>query len=690
VDEQQPQPLALLAIWRSKEAFWVQQIRRARPRAGRALAIVLFSATVSVALLFNHGAGAGATGSVRRAEASPATNLGDQVVAVSWQGFRPTRPDGTFGVTILQCRQHPKSVDNDCNTATFPLSFYGNQAQGVTQPNGTGAAFIDIESTARLPSLACSHANPCSLLLYEVTPNGFDPAHMPPVYALVDLSFRANAADCPPPTRFDVRFESESSAAAALYQWAADFCTAKPPLSLDVTNTSSTAARRQFFQGNVDVGVSSLPPQPGEAPKNAPSFAVAPLDLTAVVLAYNIADPVTGQRITDLTLTPRLIARIISDSDILTLFQDPEFKKLNPHHTFPRSVAEPLLRAEQNADTWLVTNWINNDSEARAFLDGHDKYGISVNDAWRGVKYPTDVFEARSPTGAYLPRTGEEAAADRLFHADTAQDILASPTDFGFFSVLDLPTARRFALPIANLTTGVGKPVVSLSDASIKAAESAMTTTPDGFHLMPGAPSGTDQWPLTKVDHAMVPTKAPPDNPDLLKHVHAFLDYAVGPGQKTLPPGFVTLPAALAAQALKTADALTPTTTTTNGSSSTPSPANAADHAFASGEPIASPGDSSATAANPPSGGTDATASGAAAAAHETRAPKGASRPHTAQPIFALASANPERLALPILLLLGLLAFALTCADSVRRRGPSVVASARRRVGKSPPPGKPQ
>jgi ABC-type phosphate transport system substrate-binding protein len=652
---------------------------------------VLFSATVSVALLLNHGAGAGAaTRSVRTAEASPATDLGDQVVAVSWQGFRPTRPDGTFGVTILQCRQHPESVQNDCNSDTFPLSFDGNQAQGVTQPNGTGSAFIDIESTARLPSLACSHAHPCSLLVYEITANGFDPAHMPPAYVVVNLSFRANAADCPPPTRFDVRFESESSAAAALYQWAADLCTARKPLSLDVTNTSSTAARRQFFQGNVDVGVTSVPPQPGEVPKDAPSFKVAPLDLTAVVIAYNIADPVTGQRITDLTLTPRLIARIISDSDILTLFQDPEFKKLNPHHTFPLSVAEPLLRAEQNGDTWLVTDWLNADPEARAFLDGHDKYGIQVNEAWQGVKYPTDVFEARAPTGAYLPRTGEEAAAVRLFHADTAQDILASPADFGFFSVLDLPTARRFALPIANLTTGVGKPVVAPNDASIKAAESAMTTTPEGFHVMPGTPRGTDQWPLTKVDHAMVPTKAPPDNPDLLRHISAFLDYAVGPGQKTLPPGFVTLTPALAAQAQTTAEALTPTTTTTTNVSSSGSPANAADGGSASGGPIGSAGDSGATAANPPTGGTDATASAAMVAAHETKSQKGAARPHTAQPIFALASANPERLALPILLLLGLLAFALTCADSVRRRGPSVVASARRRVGKSPPPGKPQ
>src|SRR4029079_260676 len=93
----------------------------------------------------------------RSAQATPANDLGDQVVRVTWQHFRPTRPDGTFNVSILQCIAHPTSVLRDCNTAeTFPLSLTGNQAQGITKRDGTGATFIDVETTARLPALACS------------------------------------------------------------------------------------------------------------------------------------------------------------------------------------------------------------------------------------------------------------------------------------------------------------------------------------------------------------------------------------------------------------------------------------------------------------------------------------------------------------------------------------------------------
>ena len=486
-------------------------------------------------------ASAGAT-APRNAQVTPAGGLGDQVVRVTWEHFRPTRADGTFNVTIMQCSAHPTSVLRDCNTAdTYPLSLTGNQAQGITQKDGTGAAFIDIETTARLPALACTETHPCSLLLFENTANGFDPNKLPADRTLVPLRFRKSSGDCPPVTHFDLQLETESSAAAAFYQWAADVCTGQGAFTVDVTNTSSNAARAQFFAGNVDIGVSSLPPQPAELPPDPRAYAVTPVDLTAIVVAYNIVDPVTGQQITDVTLTPRLVARLLSDTDVLTFFNDPEFKKLNPHHHFPSSAAEPGVRAEQNADTWIVTNWLESDPDARSFLNGHDRYGIKVNPAWRGVQYPTDVFEARNPTGAYLPRTGEEGVGLKLFHSTKPADgVSSSPSDVGFFGVLDLPTARRFDLPTAELTGGVGKPSVGAAVASIQAGYRAMTVTAKGFHVEPGSPTDPEAYPLTKVDHALTPKVV--DNSLTRARIRYLLAYAQGPGQQTLPPGFVEFP----------------------------------------------------------------------------------------------------------------------------------------------------
>ena len=85
----------------------------------------------------------------RSAQATPATNLGDEVVRVTWQNFRPTRADGAYSVAVLECIAHPTSVLRDCNVnETYPLSLTGNQAQGTTQKDGTGRVFMDIDDRA--------------------------------------------------------------------------------------------------------------------------------------------------------------------------------------------------------------------------------------------------------------------------------------------------------------------------------------------------------------------------------------------------------------------------------------------------------------------------------------------------------------------------------------------------------------
>jgi hypothetical protein len=659
-----------------------------RARIFRITTVVLSALALGATMLAPAASGAAATGS-RSAQVTPAANLSDQVALVTWQGFRPTLSDGSYGVTIMECRLHPESVNADCNTAnTFPLSLTGNQATGVTQANGIGDAFIDIESSGRLPALACSHTNPCSLLLYENTPDGFDPDHLPADFVIVELDFRESQADCPPPQRFDVRLETEASASAALYQWAADLCSVAKPLIIDVTNTSSDASRKQFFLKHVDLGVSSLPPAPGEVTNATPAFAVAPIDLTALVVAYNIFDPVTGHQITDVTLTPRLVARLVSDTDVLGFFQDPEFKELNPHHSFPNEAADPGLRAEQNADASIVTNWLNADRRAQNFLDGSDSYGIPVNDAWRGIQYPTNIFEARNPNGVYLPRTGEENIAQRLFHSTKPADSTAkNPADVGFFGILDLPIASRFRLPIAKLTTGVGAPVVTVSPATIEAGYKAMTTSQDGFHVEPAAPADPAAWPLSKVDHAMVPTTKTADGAARSAAIGGLLRYAAGPGQQDLPDGFVPLPDALSTQTLRIAAALesspsttaatTATATATTGTATTTATTNAfgfAGGTYSNGSATAAPFNRGAP--------TRAMATTIAPGVTPTSVPKRVAEVATsrAEPSLLLAAAGAERFALLIVLIIGLFALTLVAIDRARRRAPWLIASTRRRL----------
>jgi hypothetical protein len=478
------------------------------------------------------------------------------------------------------------------------------------------------------------------------------------------LAFRKSSGDCPPVTHFDLKLETESSAAAAFYQWAADVCSGQGAFTLDVTNTSSNAAREQFFAGNVDVGVSSLPPQPAEVPAAAPAYSVTPVDLTAIVVAYNIADPVTQQKITDVTLSPRLLARLLSDTDILTFFDDPEFRKLNPHHHFPLTAADPGVRAEANADTWIVTNWLESDVNARNFLNGHDRYGVQVNPAWRGVKYPTDIFEARNPNGVYLPRTGEESVGQRLFHSTKPADgVSSSPSDVGFFGVIDLPTARRFDLPTVKLTKGVGKSSVGADVASIQAGYRAMTVTAKGFHVEPGSVSDPQAYPLTKVDHAL--TRNVVTNALTKARITYLLAYARGPGQATLPPGFVQFPVPEAPPTSTTTTTTSTTTTTTTTTIPTGS-------TIPAGTGISQTPNYSSSNTGPANIAPVVTSS--PKSKRNTRA----TRARVVTPKLALTSQS-DGLALPIILVLGILALVYLLADLAWRRGPAFVVSARQR-----------
>jgi ABC-type phosphate transport system substrate-binding protein len=541
-------------------------------RAKRAT-VVLLMAGIAVALCFfpltSTARAAGRTLSV-----APATELGNQVVLVHWTGFDPT-----WGVIVQQCKASPVSLA-DCETALpFPNSENGNEViDAVTQSDGSGQAFIEARPAAQLPSLDCSAESPCSLIAYEndgqiVPPNG-----LPPTAVTAPITFARSAADCPPVTSFDVRAEGEASSSQALYRWIAGLCTANPKLVVDYTETSSVAGRADFLAKDVDVGVTSTAATDAELAGAHPSFTYAPIDLTAVVVAYNLTDTVTGRRITDLTLSARLLTRLITDTELLDFFNDPELNRLNPGHSWPwNGMTVPLIRAERNADTLLATSWMASDANAMRFLADDDPDGVHVQPDFKDYHYPTDVFEAVDGNTAYVPRQGETEVGRRLFYGVTPTGGSAvSTSDYGFMGLVDLPTAARYNLPVAKLVNASGTGVAP-DTASILAGYGAMKTDPNGITKSPDfASTNPAAYPLVKVDYAMVPTSVDASRAGSLKR---FLGYAAGAGQTTLPNGFVPMPADLVAQTNAGAAAITvagapspppPTTVPTTTPTATP------------------------------------------------------------------------------------------------------------------------
>lgn len=544
--------------------------RFARPAAAVA---VLLTAAASVTI--SPAASFGAK-SNRSAVVTPSTNLTNQVVTVSWSGFHPTAKNGNFKVQVYQCKSNPRSLSDCFTVAPFPNSANGNSVVGTTSKDKTGSAQIEIRSANLLPELDCRQQNACSLLVWEMNGTAPPDTGLPKNSVVVPITFAKSQADCPIPNGFDLRAEGEASAAPSFYQWAAQLCEGDGALALDYTETSSNGGRDSFLHDQVDLGLTSLPATSDElaAAGTQSPFAYAPLGIDAVGIGYNITDSTTGKPITDLVLSPRLVARAITDTRIGEFFSDPELRALNPGHTFPGGgLAQPLLRAERNADTQLLTEWIVADADARAFIAGNDRFGISVVNAFKNYPYPTDIFENAAGDDAFVPRSGEYEVANRIFHGVKPTDSAPS-LGYGYLGVIDRTAATNFAVPLARLVTSTGSKVAP-DDTALRAGLAAMTTS-NGVLRANFATTDPAAYPLVKIDHVMVrlqptttdgngATVADTAKRDRLKQ---FLTWAVTTGQQHLPDGTLPLTDALIAETKAVADRITtwsapPTTTTT-------------------------------------------------------------------------------------------------------------------------------
>lgn len=501
---------------------------------------------------------------------TPGTGLVNQVVTVSWTGFKPTSGFDRQ-VIILQCKAAPTSLDDCYTKQAFPHVDNGNQVTtAVTGSAGTGSAFFEVRSASVLPELNCKEGNPCALLAYENDGNVPPPGQLPATAVTVPIEFARSNADCPPVVNFDVRGEGEPSAGPSLFGWAGQLCTAASPLIVDYTATASPNGRESFLGGAVDYGVTSMPATDEElaAFPAHPPFTYAPVALSAVVVVSNVKDAVTQERITDITLTPKLLAKLITYTDQgLTFFSDPEFAALNPGHTFPfAGVSQPLLRGERNADTYLVTDWLQHDAATRAFLDSE-----VVNPPYKGIEYPTDVFQNVAQDTGYITSSGEADVALRAFYGVKPGQRVAQSTDqLGLFGIVDLPTAVRFNLPVVKLVNAAGQAVLPDEDG-LSAGLAAMTTNPDGVTRSPNyATTDPKAYPLVKVDYAMVSTEVA----DAMKQakVKALLQYIAGDGQHALALGAHAMPDSLLTQTRAAIDRVAVATTTTTAPTTTAAP----------------------------------------------------------------------------------------------------------------------
>ena len=493
----------------------------------------------------------------RSATVAPGVNLSNEVINISWSGFRPTTQQNVYTVIIMQCKANPVSLADCFSAEPFPDLANGNRLLDSTAADGTGSAQFEVRPASNLPQLGCSATNPCSMLVYENDALPIQPGSLPAARVVIPITFAPSQADCPTITDFDVRVDGSATAAGLFYSWAAQICQGDSSVVLDYTETSSTTGRENFLAGLIDFGVTALPATEEELSHHPEhrDYSYAPIAASAVVVAYNLTDPFTGLRVENLVVSPRLVARLVTNSSVETIVRDRELLNINPTVRFPTNGINPILvRAERNAATTILTSWMSADPEAKKFLANTDTWRVALNSSYVGYSYPRDAFELVDNDSRYLPRQGQKNIATRMFYGVSPTGTQAEVTSArGVIGIVDLPTAKRFGLQVAGLLMPNGS-VVQVTDDSILRGIADADLSAAGTLVADPTPEDPLAYPMIKVDYAMVPKTF--DTEEKIADVRRVLNYAVGDGQSLLPSGYITLPDLMRAETRKIVDAI--------------------------------------------------------------------------------------------------------------------------------------
>ncbi|ROO83394.1 periplasmic binding family protein [Actinocorallia herbida] len=549
------------------------------------------------------------------------TDLVNQVIRVSWQGFEPSSDaflsdSTTHVVRVYQCRgQEPESIA-DCygsGSFTYPDKPKDggvlpdgptNAVTALTAKNGKGYADVEVRTIAESASLGCDTAGDCSI---AVIPNDGDPArpaldgqlatqaYLDSAWAwanrvVVPIGFSPSAATCALEDA-DFRVSGSPQAKRLIERWQPGLCTSKADVDVDYTSLGEPLARSSFQTNGTDVALTTRP----EDAAASRAFDYAPVGISGISIAYRIDDADTGKPITDIKLTPRLVAKILTESYSMSaacgpgvkdcnkatednpqdIFQDPEFLKLNGEDRSWPSMGWPTVVSGDNDLTYELTRWLAADPTAAAFLNGAKAPGgMTVNKNFKGAEFPASAFVSRDPDKrfihGFIPVLGlSEVARFLVTNRDNSENYVKDQYgnyvktppyavgNRGLFAIVATSDAQALRFSSARLRNAAGK-YVAPTDASMAAMLKHLKTNADGVTQLPDyAAEDAKAYPLTHVQYAEVPTNGVAAAK--AKKIAAFLRHAAGPGQKpgvrpgTRPVGYVPLTAAMKAQTKKAA-----------------------------------------------------------------------------------------------------------------------------------------
>jgi hypothetical protein len=546
----------------------------------------------------------------------------------------PASPGHQIHPTVLGNRQDLGKFFDAQSTNELPLN-----ATGV---DGTGEAFFETMTAEEAPGLGCGGVSSgpdgqprtpkCWMVIVprgetEVngqpsTDNGAGLVSSPLSQTnwdqriVIPLQFTPIGLSCPIGSP-EQRTSGQEVAAEAVYRWQAALCNQSGTV-YSYSKASDDAARRQLLSRSPGLDFITNP-VPASNPA-AGGISYSPVAVSAGVIAFNVdfrsfggiaLRAKSGQRVPAINLTPRLVAKLITESyqlgappndpaltaaanpsAVLGLTYDPDFYAANPDLVGLNSgggdILMPFAPSDLIQELWT---WIDGDPAAKAFLDGApDPWGMTVNPSFLKLTDagPPNGFPKQDPYCApqSIDNTGSQPpdlctldvrpyandmhdAARSAARGDTlsrAQWDSTPPQPHykkvplqisGQESVMaftDAATAARYSLPVARLINSSGS-FVAPTTTSLAAGVASMTAS--GVPgVMSANPRSTDPaaYPLTSITYAatvpsMLTSTARANYAD-------FIQYAVTAGQQPgfdvgqLPIGYAPLTPALVTLAL--------------------------------------------------------------------------------------------------------------------------------------------
>lgn len=429
------------------------------------------------------------------------------------------------------------------------------------------------------------------------------------------LEFASPSGNCPL-GRAERPTSGSQSVEDAVLRWQPALCNADGGAVYSYSSINELSARRILSSAKPNFTFMSRPLASDQVGTTA-SPVYAPLALSGIGVAFNIqhltsgmhpdSKLLDGQQLAQLDLTPRLVAKLLTNSYLFagqnaphlagnpgSLLDDPEFIRINP--TLKSQVRDALhnivLPAGLSDAAGQVWSWIESDPEAKSFLAGSvDPYGMKVNKYFQGLELPRDDFPAKDeycaplnvgqPSRCYLdfhpyaenlykaaraagrgdPLSGVWSPSDGR---NPARYRLSSPQRTGKYAVLaitDTAAAQRYGLKMARLRNAAGVFVGPNTKSLLAGASGMMPTGVPGVVASDPLLGDPDAYPLTQVTYGATDTSRL--SSDEASDYSRFIRYAVVSGQVpgneagALPEGFVPLPQRFREQALDVAEALT-------------------------------------------------------------------------------------------------------------------------------------